>query len=198
MVFAPPSAKQCCLCLQWRLLSSIAAKLSCFSFAPSSFIVNMIDVSLQKNNPLVSVFSHLYSIAINMRRRQWHPTPVLLPEQSHGWRSLVGCSPWGREASDTTERFHCHFSLLCTGEGNGNPLQCSCLENHRDGGAWWAAIYGVAQSRTRLKQLSRNNRSSYKHECTRFLNVCFLRVLLSPLRIVPVLHLLHPFYLSSP
>ena len=53
-----------------------------------------------------------------------------------------------------TERLHFHFSLSCIGEGNGNPLQCSCLENPRDGGAWWAAIYGVAQSRTRLKRLS--------------------------------------------
>ena len=78
----------------------------------------------------------------------------LLPGKSHGWRSLVGCSPWGREESDTTERLHFDFSLSCIREGNGNPLQCSCLENPRDGGAWWAAIYGVAQSRTRLKQLS--------------------------------------------
>jgi len=53
-----------------------------------------------------------------------------------------------------TERLHIHFSLSCIGEGNGNPLQCSCLENPRDGGAWWAAISGVAQSRTRLKRLS--------------------------------------------
>jgi len=88
------------------------------------------------------------------RRRQWHPTPVLLPGKSRGWRSLVGCSPWGRGESNTTERHHFHFSLSCIGEGNGNPLQCSCLENPRDGGAWWAAIYGVAQSRTRLKRLS--------------------------------------------
>ena len=58
-------------------------------------------------------------------RRQWHPTPVLLPGKSHGPRSLVGCSPWGREESDTTERLTFHFSLSCTGEGNGNPLQCS-------------------------------------------------------------------------
>ena len=85
------------------------------------------------------------------RRRQWHPTPVLLPGKSHGWRSLVGCSPWGRKESDTTERLHFHFLLCCVGEGNGNPLQCSCLENPRDGGAWWAAVYGVAQSRTRVK-----------------------------------------------
>ena len=88
------------------------------------------------------------------RRRQWHPTPVLLPGKSHGWRSLVGYSPRGREESDTTERLHFHFSLSCTGEGNGNPLQCSCLENPSDGGTWWAAIYGVAQSRTQLKWLS--------------------------------------------
>ena len=87
-------------------------------------------------------------------RRQWHPTPALLPGKSHGRRSLVGCSPWGREESDKTERLPFHFSLSCIGEGNGNPLQCSCLENPRDGGAWWAAVYGVTQSRTRLKQLS--------------------------------------------
>ena len=87
-------------------------------------------------------------------RRQWHPTPVLLPGKSHGWRSLVGCSPWGHQESDMTARLRFHFSLSCTGEGNGNPLQWSCLENPKDSGAWWAAVYGVAQSRTRLKQLS--------------------------------------------
>ena len=80
------------------------------------------------------------------RRRQWHPTLVLLPGKSHGRRSLVGCSPWGCEESDTTERLHFDFSLSCIGDGNGNPLQCSCLENPRDGGAWWAAVYEVAQS----------------------------------------------------
>ena len=53
-----------------------------------------------------------------------------------------------------TERLHFHFSLSCIGEGNGNPLRCSCLENPRDGGAWWAAVSGVAQSQTRLKRLS--------------------------------------------
>ena len=90
------------------------------------------------------------------RRRQWQPTPVLLPGKSHGWRSLVGCGPWGR---DMTERLHFHCSLLCIGEGNGNPLQCSCLENPRDGGTWWAAVYGVTQSRTRLKWLSSSSSS---------------------------------------
>ena len=92
-------------------------------------------------------------------RRRWHPTPVLLPGKSHGRRSLVGCSPWGRKESGMTERLHFHFSLSCIGEGNGNPLQCSCLENPRDRGAWWAAVYRVAQSRTRLKQLSSSSSS---------------------------------------
>ena len=69
-------------------------------------------------------------------------------------RSLVGCRPWGREESDTTEQLHFHFSLSCIGEGNGNPLQCSRLENPRDGGAWWATVYGVAQSWTRLSSSS--------------------------------------------
>ena len=76
-------------------------------------------------------------------RRQWHPTPVLLPGKSHGWRSLEGWRPWGRWGSDTTERLHFHFSLSCIGEGNGNPLQCSCLENPRDGGAWWVPSMGL-------------------------------------------------------
>ena len=56
------------------------------------------------------------------RRRQWHPTPVLLPGKSHGLRSLVGCSPWGRKESDPTEQLHFHFPLSCIGEGNSNPL----------------------------------------------------------------------------
>ena len=66
--------------------------------------------------------------------RQWQPTLVLLPGKSHGRRSLVGCSPWGREGSDMTEQLHFHFSRI--GEGNGNPLQCFCLENPSDGSAW--------------------------------------------------------------
>ena len=70
------------------------------------------------------------------------PTPVILPGESHERRILVGCSLWGRQESGTTERLHFHFSLSCIGEGNGNPLQYSCLENPRDRGACWAAIYG--------------------------------------------------------
>ena len=96
--------------------------------------------------------------------RQWKPTPVPLPGKVHGQRSLVGCSPWGQEELDMTEWLHFHFSFSCTGEGNGNPLQCSCLENPRDGGAWWAAVYAVAQSRTRLKWLSSSSSQIYAQE----------------------------------
>ena len=94
-------------------------------------------------------------------RRKWQPTPVFLPGEwteeptesvgwqrvghTHGRRSLVGYSPWGREESDTTERLHFDFLLSCIGEGNGNPLQYSCLENPRDGRAWRAAAYGVTE-----------------------------------------------------
>ena len=91
-----------------------------------------------------------YFTCQHYQRRRWHPTPVLLPGKSHGWRSLVGCSPWGLEELDMTEQLHFHFSPSCIGEGNGNPLQCSCLENPRDGGAWWPAVHGVARSRTQL------------------------------------------------
>ena len=106
----------------------------------------------------ISRYFNYYSTVVSWRRRQWHPTPLLLPGKSHGWRSLVGCSPWGREESDRTERLHFNFPLSCIGEGNGNPLQCSCLENPRDRGAWWAAVYGVAQSRTRLKWLNSSSK----------------------------------------
>ena len=115
------------------------------SFIPSSGNIFLLEVHLFK-----IFFSKGMLIS---RRRQWHPTPVLSPEKSHGWRSLVGCSPWDREESDTTELIHFHFSLSCIGEVH-HALQCSCLENSRDGGAWWAAVYEVAQSRTWLKRLS--------------------------------------------
>ena len=90
-----------------------------------------------------------------IQRRQWHPTPVLSSGKSDGRRSLGGCSPRGREESETTERLHFHFSLSCIGEGNGNPLQCSCLENPRDEGAWVGCrLRGRAEYRTWLKQFS--------------------------------------------
>ena len=104
----------------------------------------------------LSLSIYIHMCVYIYRRRQWHPTPVLLPGKSHGRRSLEGCSSWGRWGSDTTEQLHFHFSLSlsCIGVGNGNPLQRSCLENPSDGGAWWAAVCGVAQSQTRLKWLS--------------------------------------------
>ena len=100
------------------------------------------------------------------------PTPVGLPGKSHGWRSLVGCSPWGRSGLETTEWLPFHFSLSCIGEGNGNPLQCSCLENPRDRGAWWAAVYGVSQSRTQLKRLSSSSSSSSSRNWWCFFHFC--------------------------
>ena len=104
-------------------------------------------------NPLLTtillfVSMNLTTLGTTCWRRRWHPTPVLLPGKSHGQSSLVGCSPWGPYELDVTERLHFHFSLSCIGEGNGNPFQCSCLENPRDRGAWWAAVSGVTQSRT--------------------------------------------------
>ena len=91
-----------------------------------------------------------YYSQVNSIAREGNDTPLWYSclEKSHGQRSLVGCSPWGCYESNTTEQLHFNFSLSCIGEGNGNPFQCSCLENPRDGGAWWAAVYGVAQSRT--------------------------------------------------
>ena len=115
----------------------------------------------RKVNPFCAVGGNVnWCSHYGNRRRRWHPTPVLLPRKSHGRRSLEDCSPCGRWESDTTERLHFHVSLSCIGEGNGNPLQCSCLENPRDEEAWWAAVYGVTQSRTRLKRLSSSS-SSY-------------------------------------
>ena len=105
------------------------------------------------------------------------PPPILLPGKSHGRRGLVGCSPWGHQESDTTEWLHFDFSLSCIGEGNFNPLQCSCLENPRDGGAWWAAVYGVAQRWTRLKRLGGSSSSCLNYSgwwfCVLVLVLCF-------------------------
>ena len=127
---------------------------------------------------LTHLYYFSYCIVAHCWRRQWHPTPVPLPGKSHGRRSLMDCSPWGREESDTTGRLHFYFSLSCIGEGNGNPLQCSCLENPRDGGAWWASVYGEAQSRTRLKRLSSSSHF--------FIWPC--RVLVWALRILTAVH----------
>ena len=121
---------------------------------------NLFTEIISAASPFLWCHSHLMRGTQVQRRRQWHPTPILLPGKSNGRKSLVGCSPWGRKELDTIERLHFHFSLSCFGEGNGNPLQCSCLENPGDGRAWWAAIYGITQSQTRLKWLSSSSSSS--------------------------------------
>ena len=108
-----------------------------------------------QNKKLFSPYFHLWHLKFVILKTlqhsmdKWHPTPVLLPGKSHGRRSRIRL------------HFHFHFSLSCIGEGNGNLLQCSCLENPRDAGAWWAAVYGVVQSRTRLKWLSSSSSALY-------------------------------------
>ena len=125
--------------------SSLNALSADTCMAHSHFLQVCSDATVSEKPSLVTLYwKYIFSSPnLDFWRRQWQPTPVLLPGESHGWRSLVGCSPWGCEESDKTEQLHFHFSLSCIGEGNGNPLQCSCLENPRDGGAWWAAVYGV-------------------------------------------------------
>ena len=112
---------------------------------------------LDRSYFIMKIFKHCESRDSDAENPHKSITPILLPWKSHRRRRLVGCSPGGREELDMTERLHFHFSLSCIGEGNGNPLQYSCLENPRDGGAWWAAISGIAQSQTRLQRLSRSS-----------------------------------------
>ena len=100
-------------------------------------------------------------VIVLVQRRQWQPTPVLLPGKSHGPEGPGGLQSMGSLGVTHDWALHFHFSPSCIGEGNGNPLQCSCLENPMDGGAWWAAVYGVTQSRTRLERLSSSSNSPY-------------------------------------
>ena len=102
------------------------------------------------SSPVITSEKFLISLHYAPSDGEGNGTPLqyFLPGKSHGQRSLVGFSPWGRKELGMTEQLPFHFSRSCIGEGNGNPLQCSCLENPRDGGAWWAAVSGVAQSRT--------------------------------------------------
>ena len=123
------------------------------------------------------------------RRRQWHPTPVLLPGKIPWMEEPGRLQSMGLLESDTTERLHFHFSLSCTGEGNGNPLQRSCLENPRDGEAWWAAVYGVTQSRHDWSDLAAAAAAS---ECFKFLVSSFLRKLKQSNLIIVI-----PTFLSS-
>ena len=132
----------------------------------------LLQSSLTLCNPMGPIACQLPLSVGFSRWEYWHgllfswswntfPSLVLIPGKSHEWRSLVGYSPWGREESDTTEWLHFHISLSCIGEGNGNPLWSSCLESPGDGGAWWAAVYGVAQGRTWLKWLSSSSSSHF-------------------------------------
>ena len=134
----------------WRLLSSTIPRLGRWPWATRICLISV----LTWTTPSLFIRRR-----VNISEKAMAPHSSTLAGKSHGQRSLVGCSPWGREEWDTTEWLHFHFSLSCTGEGNGNPLQCSCLENPRDGGAWWVAISGVTQSRTQLKQLSSSSSS---------------------------------------
>ena len=107
-----------------------------------------------------------------LKLSRWVQEKAMAPHSS----TLAWKIPWTEEPgrlqsmgsleSDTTEWLHFHFSLSCIREGNGNPLQCSCLENPRDGGAWWAAVCGVSQSRTRLKRLGSSSSSCVFHSGT--------------------------------
>ena len=113
--------------LTWNSLQGVHKKWSTFPTVTSkpAFVNKGIYV-----NKYVTIFAFL---CMRKGRRQWHPTPVLLPGKSHGRRSLVGCSPWGHEELDTY--WVTSLSLSCIGEGNGNPLQYSCLDNPVDRGA---------------------------------------------------------------
>ena len=142
------------LCASWTRLTISFSMLGNFSDIITSIIFSYDFFFFSSSGThIIQILLHLIFSQRYLQRKQWQPTQVLLPGKSHGWRSLVGCSPWGHCVLDKTERLHFHFSLSCFGEGNGNPLQWSCLENPSDGGAWWAAIYGVAVQ-TRLKWLS--------------------------------------------
>ena len=152
-------------CIKWMcVFSQLLSFVYSFIVEPC-FFVRCLTLPIYKNGTRTWTYIRLcvlLPIRLTSRRRRWHPTPVLLPGKSHGRWSLVCCSPWGREESDTTEGLPFHFSLSRIGEGNGTPLQYFWLENPRDGGAWLAAVYGVTQSWTQLKWLSSSSTLSWK------------------------------------
>ena len=108
----------------------------------------------------VTLFSLFFAWLTLCRRRQWHPTPVLLPGKSHGRRGLVGCSPWVPRSQTRLSDFTFTFHFHALEKEMATHSSILALENPRDGGAWWAAVYGVAWSRTRLKWLSSSSSSS--------------------------------------
>ena len=140
--------------ITYQYLNTVASFFCvCFSvFPPFSYLPIYIyrPVSID-----ITIYLYLY------RRRQWHPTPVLLPGKSHGRRSLVGCSPWGRQEANTTERLHFHFSLSSIGEGNGNPLPVFLPgESQGRGSLMGCRLWGRTES-ARLKRLSSSSSSYY-------------------------------------
>ena len=159
LFYVDEAVQNSCVFSFWR--DEAERKEKCFNFTHRCKSLNCFKPSVTWGEKLFYIWKQRWETSnVSAWRWQWHPTPALLPGESHGWRSLVGCSPWGHWESGTTEWLHFHFSFSCIGEGNGNPLQCSCLESPRDGGAWWASVYGVAQSRTGLKWLSNSSSSS--------------------------------------
>ena len=149
------------------------------AFFSSSLYEEFWSISFSLWNPIN--IDNLLAVAIWSTQCPFSPCTLML----YKWKSLLPLFPRKAEflqvsmplfwESDTTEWLHFHFSLLCTGEGNGNPLQCSCLENPRDRRAWWAAIYGVAQSRTRLKWLSNSSMPLLVQSCLHFLLKKFIK-----------------------
>ena len=139
------------ICIFWgtSILSSLVA-------APTFILTNSV-----QGFPLLHILTNICYLLPFWPEKAMAPHSSTLAWKIHGRKSLECCSPWDRQESDTTEWLHFLFSLSCTGEGNGYPYQCSCLENPRDGGAWWAAVYGVAQSWTRLRRLSSSSSSHF-------------------------------------
>ena len=141
-------------CYSSVLLFNLRTIFQCFYFVFCWFHYQAIpsELLLKAHLPLPTTWIWLFSrVPYLILEKAMATHSSTLAGKSHGQRRLEGCSPWRRWGLDTTEWLHCHFSLSCIGEGNGNPLQCSCLENPRVGGAWWAAVSGVAPSRKRLK-----------------------------------------------
>ena len=116
-----------------------------------SDLLKLLSFTLTSENYIISLVTYplKYWFSRNVLCNFSHSDIIVnTPGKSLGQRSLVGYSPWCHCESGTTQQIHFHFSLSCIGEGNGNPLQCSFLENPRDWGTWWTTVYGVAQSRS--------------------------------------------------
>ena len=149
------------LCLCCHMVSSLRVCVHPFKGLESTVILyGLIFTWLHLQRTNSQIRSHMQVPRFSTLEKATAPHSSTLAWKILWMEEPGGLHPWGREESDTTERLHFPFSLSGFGEGNGNPLQCSCLENPRDGGAWWAAIYGVAQSRTQLKRLSSSSRFS--------------------------------------